>query len=206
MKEGRNSTSPRGAASGPKGRGSRWEGQQHPHTGQRDQPRDSIWACSEAPPRPPRPSGYVSARRRRPAPGSQRDASCETRRTPEVRDLCEDGAVEGGKVQHRRQGKRAARVGAAAPRRAAFPLGSFGVHGVQGESWCRLRPLPPRVRTSLAHLSPEQCGVRGAEGVAEVAALLGTPPGRGCTRSRRCCPDAQPRTSPDARLPVAPRS
>lgn len=96
--------------------------------------------------RPPRPSGVrVRAGRTRAAPGSPRDASCGTRRLSEA-GAEEDGAAKGGKVHHRRQGKRAARLGAAAPRGAALPLGSPGVHGVQGESWRRLRPLPPRVR------------------------------------------------------------
>lgn len=79
-------------------------------------------------------------------------------------DCEKDGAAEGGKVQHRRSGKRAARLGAPAPWRAALPLRSLGVHGVQGESWRCLRPLPSRVRTERA---------RPPESVSAGSAVLG---------------------------------
>lgn len=76
-------------------------------------------------------------------------------------------------------------------RENCFSAQIFGVHGEQGESWCRLRPLPSRVRIALARV--KQCGVRYAGDVGGSSPR--TLPGRGCTRSPRCCPDAQPRTS-----------
>lgn len=128
----------------------------------------------------------VRAGRKRAAPGCPREASCGTPLTFDVRSLRKDGAAEGGKVQHHRQGKRAARLGAAAPGRAALPLRSLGVHGVQGESWRRLRPLPPRVRTERPRPPESQhFGVRGAGGVC-VCVCEGGSPSRGSTGARRC--------------------
>lgn len=147
----------------------------------------------------PRPSGVrVRARRRRATPGGTRDTSCRTRRTAEVRTWG-DGAAEGGKVQHRQQGKRAARLGAAAPGRAALPLGSLGVHGVQGESWRRLRPLPPRVRAERPR-PPESRAARGRS-----AGDVVGPPAAGLRAALGAhvwgrCPGTQPRSAvPGAR-------
>lgn len=152
------------------------------------------------PARPPRPLGVrVRTRRRRAAPGGTRGAGCGTRRTAEVRTRG-DGAAESGKVQYGQQGKRAARLGAAAPRRAALPLGSLGVHGVQGESWRRLRPLPPRVRVERRRL-PESRAPRG-RGAGDVVG----PPAAGLLPAVSAhvwgrCPGAQPRAPWDARFP-----
>lgn len=136
----------------------------------------------------------VRAGRKRAAPGCLREASCGTPLTFDVRSLRKDGAAEGGKVQHHRQGKRAARLGASAPWRAAIPLRSLGVHGVQGESWRRLRPLPSRVRTERPRLPESQhFGFRGAGGVCG----WGGAARHGVSRELG---GAQPRTSPHVQL------